>query len=49
VFLASDLSDWVTGTTIHVDGGGLAAGGFQRLPEGSWTIGPQVTGNVYAV
>jgi NAD(P)-dependent dehydrogenase (short-subunit alcohol dehydrogenase family) len=49
VYLASDLSPWVTGTTIHVDGGGLAAGGFQRLPDGGWTIGPHVTGNVFAV
>lgn len=28
VFLASSLSAWITGTTIHVDGGALAAGGF---------------------
>ncbi len=48
VFLATDLSSWVTGTTIHVDGGGLAAGGFQRLPNGGWTIGPLVTDNVFA-
>ena len=26
LYLASGLSDWVTGTTIHVDGGALAAG-----------------------
>ena len=31
-----------------VDGGGLVAGGFQRLPDGGWTIGPKVTGNVFA-
>ncbi len=49
VFLATDLSAWVTGTTVHVDGGGLAAGGFQRTPNGDWTIGPVVTGNVFAV
>ena len=44
VFLAiEDLSSWVTGTTIHVDGGGLAASGFQRAPDGSFTICPIVT------
>jgi 3-oxoacyl-[acyl-carrier protein] reductase len=42
VYLATDLSTWVTGTTIHVDGGGLAAGGFQRLPNGQFTITPVV-------
>jgi 3-oxoacyl-[acyl-carrier protein] reductase len=31
VFLASDLSRFVTGTTIHVDGGNWAAGGWRRL------------------
>ena len=50
VYLAVDaLSSWVTGTTMLVDGGGLAAGGFQRMPNGEWTIGPLVTGNVFAV
>jgi NAD(P)-dependent dehydrogenase (short-subunit alcohol dehydrogenase family) len=44
LFLASDLSAWVTGTTIHVDGGALAAGGFYRTPSGSWTNLPVVTG-----
>jgi NAD(P)-dependent dehydrogenase (short-subunit alcohol dehydrogenase family) len=43
VYLATDLSLWVTGTTIHVDGGGLAAGGMQRLPDGGWTVSPIVT------
>jgi NAD(P)-dependent dehydrogenase (short-subunit alcohol dehydrogenase family) len=44
VFLASDLSAWVTGTTLHVDGGALAAGGFYRTPGGEWTNLPVVTG-----
>lgn len=44
VFLATELSGWVNGSTIHVDGGGLAAGGFQRTPAGEWTIIPEVTG-----
>jgi NAD(P)-dependent dehydrogenase (short-subunit alcohol dehydrogenase family) len=35
-FLASDLSRFVTGTTIHVDGGNWAAGGWGRGPDGSW-------------
>jgi NAD(P)-dependent dehydrogenase (short-subunit alcohol dehydrogenase family) len=45
VFLASDLSSWVTGTTINLDGGALAAGGFYRTPEGHWTNVPVVTDN----
>ncbi len=34
VFLASDLARFVTGTTVHVDGGNWAAGGWRRLMEG---------------
>lgn len=45
VFLASDLAAWVTGTTIHADGGALAAGGFYRTPSGRWTNVPVVTGD----
>jgi 3-oxoacyl-[acyl-carrier protein] reductase len=39
LFLASDtLSGWVSGTTIHVDGGVLAAGAWSRQPdEAGWT------------
>ena len=44
VFLASDLSSWVTGTTIHMDGGALAAGGWYRVHEtGRWTNMPVVS------
>ena len=43
VFLATELSGWVTGTTVHLDGGALAAGGFQRTPDGRWTNVPVVT------
>jgi NAD(P)-dependent dehydrogenase (short-subunit alcohol dehydrogenase family) len=34
IFLASDLARFVTGSTIHVDGGNLAAGGWRRTDEG---------------
>ncbi|MGZ8766640.1 MAG: SDR family oxidoreductase, partial [Acidimicrobiia bacterium] len=38
LFLASNaLSGFVTGTTIHVDGGNLAAGGWRRQDDGSYT------------
>src|SRR3954471_18626343 len=36
IFLASDLGRFVTGTTIHVDGGNLAAGGWGRAGDGTW-------------
>ena len=34
----------MTGTTVHMDGGALAAGGFYRAPDGRWTNTPIVTG-----
>jgi NAD(P)-dependent dehydrogenase (short-subunit alcohol dehydrogenase family) len=36
VFLASDLSAFVTGTTLHVDGGNHAAGGWRRTEGGGF-------------
>jgi NAD(P)-dependent dehydrogenase (short-subunit alcohol dehydrogenase family) len=39
LFLASDLSAFVTGTTVHADGGSLAAGGWYRTDRG-WTNRP---------
>ena len=42
LFLASDLSAWVTGITIPVDGGAIAAGGFYRTASGHWTNTPIV-------
>jgi len=36
VYLASDLSRFVTGTTVHVDGGNTAAAGWIRAGEGAW-------------
>jgi len=44
LFLASELSAWVTGTTVHMDGGALAAGGFYRGPNNGWTNLPIVEG-----
>ena len=43
LFLASDLSAFVIGTTIHADGGSLAAGGWFRRPDQSWTNRPHLT------
>ncbi len=43
VFLASVLSGWVTGTTLHWDGGALAAGGWYRTPDERWTNVPVIT------
>ncbi|MEQ9464187.1 MAG: SDR family NAD(P)-dependent oxidoreductase [Haliea sp.] len=45
LFLASELSAWVTGTTINLDGGALAAAGWYRDPKDLWTNVPVVTGN----
>ncbi len=41
LFLASDLSQFVTGTTIHVDGGTFASGGWFPTEEGGWTNRPR--------
>ena len=43
VFLASELSEWVTGTTLHLDGGALAAGGWYRTPDERWTNVPVIS------
>tara|TARA_R110001599_G_scaffold69414_8_gene195578 strand:- start:13022 stop:13864 length:843 start_codon:yes stop_codon:yes gene_type:complete len=45
LFLASGLSAWVTGTTINLDGGALAAAGWYRDPNDLWTNVPVVSGN----
>jgi NAD(P)-dependent dehydrogenase (short-subunit alcohol dehydrogenase family) len=36
VYLASDLARFVTGTTLSVDGGNRAAGGWKRLDDGTF-------------
>jgi len=41
VFLASALSEFVTGTTVHADGGTFAAGGWFPTEEGGWTNRPR--------
>ena len=41
LFLASELSAFVTGTTVHVDGGTLAASGWFPTEEGGWTNRPR--------
>jgi 3-oxoacyl-[acyl-carrier protein] reductase len=33
VFLASEMARFVTGTTVHVDGGNWAAGGWRRIAD----------------
>jgi NAD(P)-dependent dehydrogenase (short-subunit alcohol dehydrogenase family) len=38
VYLASDFSRFVTGTSLHPDSGNLASGGWKRLPDGTYTL-----------
>ena len=45
LFLASHLSSWMTGTTLNLDGGALAAAGWYRDPNDLWTNVPVINGN----
>jgi NAD(P)-dependent dehydrogenase (short-subunit alcohol dehydrogenase family) len=38
LYLASDLAAWVTGETIQVGGGSLAAHAWKRTPSGNWSL-----------
>jgi len=40
LFLASDLAAYVTGTTLHPDGGALAGSGWMDWPEEGFTARP---------
>lgn len=44
LFLAGDMAPWITGTTVHVDGGALAAAGWYRMPgeKQRWTLAPVI-------
>jgi hypothetical protein len=45
VFLASGLASYVTGITLHVDGGTHAAGGWYTSPgSGGYVLGPPPDG-----
>jgi NAD(P)-dependent dehydrogenase (short-subunit alcohol dehydrogenase family) len=38
VYLASDFSRFVTGSTVHPDSGNLASGGWKRFPDGAYRL-----------
>lgn len=38
VYLATDMSSWVTGTEMFVDGGSHMQNIFKRKPNGAWTV-----------
>ena len=40
LFLASELSSYITGTTLHPDGGALAASGWMDWPDEGFTARP---------
>ena len=42
--LASDLAEYITGTTLHPDGGAWASAGWWNWPEFGWVNNPPLTG-----
>jgi hypothetical protein len=38
VFLASRLSEFITGSTLHPDGGALASSGWFNWPTSGWGV-----------
>ena len=40
LFLASELSSYITGTTLHPDGGALAMSGWMAWPDDGFTARP---------
>jgi NAD(P)-dependent dehydrogenase (short-subunit alcohol dehydrogenase family) len=40
LFLASEMSSYITGTTLHPDGGALASSGWLLWPDAGWTARP---------
>ncbi len=47
LYLASEMSEWVTGETIHVGGGTNAASGWKLTPSGHWST-DGVSAQVYS-
>jgi hypothetical protein len=40
LFLASELSSYITGTTLHPDGGALSGSGWMDWPDEGFTARP---------